>query len=219
MKLIRTITLNVCCLAAVVASAQFRFGLKVETSWNNLTIKEDVDFKTRSRMGFNAGPMVEWNFDRNAVIDASLLYCHRSVEVQDALVTDENGKLVTDDKSNFRRDYLELPINIKYKFNIPAFGGKVTPFVMSGPSVSFLLKNTDENNDYSKVVLSWTAGLGVELWNHFQISAHYSKGLTNSFKDIVYTAATSSGGDITSFKTNPITAKDYNWTVSAAYIF
>ena len=108
------------------------------------------------------------------------------------------------------RDYIEIPVNLKWKIGIPAVGSLVTPYIFTGPSFAFLTKKEDIKHAYENKTfdVAWNVGAGVQLFNKLQIGASYGFGLTKAveaFSDDVNAAG--------------IEGKNRYWTVTAAYLF
>ena len=115
-------------MTASVASAQFRIGPRLGVEVNSLKFNEDV-FNSDNRAGFTGGLMAEFNIPVvNLAFDASVMYVRR---VKDINFKNEDGV-----KSN--SDYIEIPINFKWKIGLPVVGKIVTPYVFTGPSFAFL---------------------------------------------------------------------------------
>lgn len=185
--------------SAVPASAQIKFGLKVGTAINHLKFNNVADAwvdltDSGNRAGFVGGGMVELTVPLVGLcFDASVLYVHR---------TSSNK---TDSDNAIARDYIDIPINLKYKFSIPAVGSLVKPFLTTGPSFAFLTskKEIQEALDNKSTDISWNFGLGVEFLSHLQIAASYGFSLGNTL----------------SSSSESIEGKNRYWTVTAAYLF
>ena len=129
-------------------------------------------------------------------LDASVLYAHRENELYL-----EGTKL--------KRDYLDIPVNVKYKLQIPVLCKVIAPFVTTGPDFSLLLGDTDKGDFKTrKWNTSWNVGFGAELFRKIQIHANYGIGITKAFEYI--------GKDVDS---TPVKGKDNYWTITAAYMF
>ena len=179
-----------------VAMAQVRFGVKGGVTINELKWDKDI-VGSDNRAGFTAGVMMEIGMPVVGLgIDASVLYAHR-----------ENDLYLEETK--LKRDYLDLPINLKYKLQIPVLNKIIAPFVTTGPDFALLLGDTDKG-DFStrKWNTSWNVGFGAELFKKVQIHANYGIGMTKAFEYI--------GKDVDS---TPVEGKDNYWTITAAFMF
>lgn len=190
------------------AAAQFRVGPKIGTEINSLHFSSDVkdNFSSSNRAGFTGGITAEFTVPVIGVgCDLSVMYVHRVNNV-----TSTNS----DFKSN-KKDYIEIPLHFKYKFGLPVIGKVFTPYVFTGPAISFLTSKKAISEAYKCKAydLAWNFGVGVQLVSHLQIGASYGLGLTNSYK-----AESVDGSNI-----NPIQVvknlKNNYWTVTAAWLF
>lgn len=178
---------------AIPASAQFRWGPKVGLDVSNMHFSKDV-FDSSNQTGFTGGIMAEFQVPIIGLcFDGSVMYARRNAE----LSSTENGRTYSE---TFKRDYIDIPINLKYKFNFPVISRIVVPYLTTGPNFSFLMgKNRVEGGKRSTV--AWSFGLGAELISHLQIGASYNFGITKaSDADGVY-------------------GKDRYWAVTAAWLF
>ena len=198
-------------MSAAPASAQiFRWGVKVGTEVSSMKFDTSV-FDGENRAGFTGGVMAELNVPIiNIGLDVSLMYVHRvgaTIGNGDAA---ENSVL---DNKNFRnRDYLEIPLNLKYKFGLPVVGKFVSPYVFTGPSFAVLASKRAiaEGIENRKVDISWNLGLGLQILNHVQIGASYGWGMNRAMK-IVGTPAGINPSDLN--------VKSNQWTITAAWLF
>ena len=182
--------------ASSTAQAQVRFGVKGGITLNELKWDKDIVSKD-NRAGFTLGLMMEIGLPVVGLgTDASVLYAHR-----------ENDLYLEDTK--LKRDYLDLPLNLKYKLQIPVLNKIIAPFVTTGPDFALLLGDTDKG-DFStrKWNTSWNVGFGAELFRKVQIHANYGIGMTKAFEYI--------GKDVNS---TPVKGKDNYWTITAAFMF
>ena len=195
-----TIIIALAIIANATAQAQFRFGVKGGITINELKWDKDIVSK-ENRAGFTAGLMVEAGLPVVGLgIDASVLYAHR----QDDLYLEEGAQV-----TKLKRDYLDIPVNVKYKIQIPVLSKIISPFVTTGPDFALMLGDTDKGDFKSrKWNTSWNVGFGAELFRKVQIHANYGIGLTKAFEYI--------GKEVDS---TPIKGKDKLWTITAAYLF
>ena len=194
---IRIIVLAVVAMIiALPASAQFRFGIKAGVALNSLHFSSDYleNLNSDNRAGFTGGLMAEFMLPIGGLgLDASLMYVHRSAE--EGVDTDAGEGEV----SFAKRDYIEIPINLKYKFSIPAVSSIVAPYIFTGPSIAFLV--SDSKDIYKKCDFAWNVGAGVELIRHLQVSASYGFGITKLVAE------------------RDANVKNRYWTLTAAYLF
>lgn len=203
MKSLKAITLvAVIALAGVMtANAEIRFGIKAGTNINKLHLSEVTDnFKSENRCGFTGGVMTEFTVPIVGIgFDISLMYTHMEGE----LIDGRNEGTVT-------KNFLEVPLNLKYKLNIPVINNIVRPMLFTGPTMAVKLDNSIVNDIKAKrMQWGWNVGVGVELIKHLQISGGYTIGINN----IVDTAIKNVN------VTDNVKAKNNYWTVTAAWLF
>lgn len=192
-------------LSSTPADAQIKFGIKAGANFNSLKFNQDL-FNDDNRAGFNGGVMLEFTMPIIGVgMDASVMYVHRSGE--DFTDYDEAGNKIS---TSTGRDYIDIPLNLKYKLSLPGIGSLVKPFVTTGPSFAFLVskKNINEFIKNKSCDIAWNFGFGIELFSHVQVAASYGLGLTNTLEYV----------DIDN-NNETIEGKNRYWTVTAAYLF
>ena len=211
MKILRSsllIAVTMVAMCVAPAEAQVRFGLKAGVTLNSLHLNKNIGsdlVSSNNRAGFTGGIMAEIGLPVVGLgIDASVLYSRR---------TDDLGPY--SDNSTLKRDYINVPINLKYKLSLPLIGKFVKPFATTGPEFSFLVgdnfKDFSLSNTFngSKMNLAWNIGAGLEVMSRVQVHANYSLGMTRALK---WTGLVS-GDDYDS------SGKDKYWTVTVAYLF
>lgn len=208
-KSIKRICAAVVMIAAltVPAAAQISFGPKVGVAVNDLKFSEDV-ISADNRAGFTGGLMLEVMLPiANLGLDASVMYVHRTVDVLGEYNEETNGYSVLSDKG---RDYIEVPINLKWKIGLPVVGSIVTPYLFTGPSFAFLTSKKAVTEAYKNKSfdLAWNFGFGVQLVNKIQVGASYGLGLTKAVEAVD-----------SEFKGVNIEGKNRYWTITAAYLF
>lgn len=204
MKLFKSIVAAVIVAAGVCAapaSAQFRIGPKVGINVSKLHLNSST-FDSENRAGFNAGLMTEFTVPVLGIgFDASVMYVRRN----DRFMGEYEGEKGT---LNTHRDYIDIPINFKWKIGVPVISSIVKPFLTTGPSFAFLTsKRSFEEFKNKKCDVAWNFGLGVELLKHVQVAASYGIGINKSVEAI------------SNNQTSDIAGKNRYWTVTAAYLF
>lgn len=180
------------------ASAQFAWGPRVGVEVNKLHFDKST-FDSDNRAGFTGGLQAEFTIPIvNLAFDASVMYVHRTLSPEAVGATSRKNS-----------DYIEIPINFKYKLGLPAIGHIITPYVFTGPSFAFLTSKTAINDalKHKKTDIAWNFGLGVQLINHLQIGASYGLGLTKAVEAV------------SSYQGVNIDGKNRYWTVTAAWLF
>ncbi|MDE5814003.1 MAG: PorT family protein [Muribaculaceae bacterium] len=190
------------------ASADFRFGVKAGLNFNKLNYKiqnwqqaseelKNVDNQT----GWMAGVMAEFTIPIvNIGADASILYARQNLSKNEEKYYDN-------------QNFLDIPINLKWKIGLPVVGKFISPIIYTGPDFLFALNKETLNNIKTKTCeVGWNVGIGVELLRHLQVEAGYCIGLNNVMK---YTNAVT--GDLVNQQ--DLKAKKNYWTLTAAYLF
>lgn len=182
-------------LAAVPAFAQFKIGPRIGVNVNSLHFNTET-FNEENRMGFTGGlqaelmvPVLGFGFD------ASVMYVKRSSRWGDHHQESVNS------------DYIEIPVNLKYKFGLPLVGSFVKPYLFTGPSFAFLTskKVVSDVIHNRKNSTAWNFGFGLEFVKHLQIGASYSVGMSKSVT--------------VDDKNSSIYGRNRYWTVTAAWLF
>lgn len=193
--------LTVAC--AMPASAQFSWGPKVGFTTSELHFDESV-IDSDNQTGFTGGLMGEFMLPVfNLGVDASVMYVHRAAKVG------AEGYGVT----TIKRDYVEIPINLKWKIGLPVVSNIVTPYIFTGPSFAFLCSKKDfkEFAENKTCDVTWNFGIGLQLLSKVQIGANYGLGLSKSVEAKLPVNAKDSE--------KIYSGKDRYWTVTAAYLF
>ena len=205
------LALTVAILCAGAANAQFKFGIKAGLLVNKISLNNDL-FKSDNSCGWTAGPMVEFTVPIiGLTFDAGLMYARMNNAADVTITTDTAGSATPVENNVYGKNFLEIPINLKYKFTIPVLGSIFRPYIFTGPNFAFRLDKAYEDklaNLKSRTCqVAWNVGLGFELVKHLQIGASYGFGINNIVDKV---------SDI---NTVDIKAKNNYWTVSAAYLF
>ena len=209
MKSIKTLLLALAIVIAIPASAQFRWGVRLGTEVNSMRLDKSV-FNNENRAGFTGGLMCEFTVPIIGVgFDLSAMYVHR---VSNSTVTTSNADdAALVESSRFKnRYYIEIPLNLKYKLSLPVVSKILVPYVTTGPSFSVLTSKRAITEAYKNKALdvAWNFGLGLQFFNHLQVSASYGIGLNKTVEFIGVTNATA-----------PIEGKNNYWTITAAWLF
>lgn len=191
------------------ANAEFRFGVKAGANFSSMHLNSGWKdtFKSDNTAGFTGGVMTEFTVPIIGIgMDLSLMYTH----VKNELKTN-NGQML--EEGTVGKNFLEIPLNIKYKINLPVVNNIVRPMIFTGPTFAFKLDKSVFNNIKTKTCqVGWNIGLGVEFFKHLQIAGGYTIGMNNVLKF--------TGGNIPGLGSiNDVKLKNNYWTVTAAYLF
>ncbi|MDE5649718.1 MAG: porin family protein [Duncaniella sp.] len=185
--------------SAITAQAQFKIGPRVGLTVNELHFNKSIT-DTDNQTGWTAGLTTEFTVPVIGIgFDLSAMYVRR------------NAKFLSENKlTKDNRDYIEIPLNLKYKFSIPVVSKVLVPYLGVGPSVSFLTSKRNIEGAYQNKSVDWALnfGFGVQLFSHLDVNARYGVGLTKAVQT-VSSQNTTAG----------IEGKNRYWTVSLAYLF
>ena len=201
--------------ATLPASAQFRIGPRLGIDVSSMSLDKSV-FDSNNRTGFTGGVQAEFTIPViNVGFDAAVMYVHR-VSDSDPKKLDQIWDAVTNESSLRKRDYIEIPVNVKYKVGIPVIGKIFTPYVYTGPSFAFLTskKAIMDAWENRSVDIAWNLGIGFQFFNHLQIAAQYGWGITKSVKYIGALTGLPGGINPSSFE-----GRNNAWTITAAWLF
>ena len=184
-------TLLIAVLGIGVADAQFRFGIKAGLNVNHLSTNISENLDKNNAAGWTAGLMTEFQVPVIGLcFDLSVMYARMNSE-----------------KELDNKNFIQIPVNLKYKISLPLVSRIIAPYIFTGPSFDFKLdKSTWEDVKTKTFQAVWNVGLGLELVRHLQIGASYGFGMNNILKT-VYSQA------------NPVKLHNNYWTVTAAYLF
>ena len=182
-------------------SAQVRLGVKGGLNISSVHFSTDV-LQSDNVTGFQIGPMIEGSLPLVGLgFDAAILYAQKGLET----------KTVSGEKTSLKNDYIDVPVNLKWKLGLPVM--KV--YLAAGPYVGFRVGGNKIWELPGSMVdqvktKSFSAGLnfgaGVELISHLQVGLNYGLGLTNNYSMESLSLTKSDG-------------KNRGWSVTAAILF
>ena len=183
---------------AVPAKSQLKFGVKGGLNISSVHLNSDI-LKADNVTGFQIGPMIETTIPLIGVgLDAAILYSQKGMDV----------KSETGTSTNVKTDYIDVPVNLKWKFGLPIIKG----YLAAGPYIGFRVGGDNFWEIPGSVVgqvkaKNFSAGLnfgaGVELISHLQVGINYGLGLTDNYSAEKY----------------DLNAKNRGWSVTAAILF
>ncbi len=175
--------------------AQISFGVKGGLNISSVKLSKDI-ISSDNVTGFHIGPMVEMMLPFTGLgFDAAILYSQKGLDTELESIT---------------TDYIDVPVNVKWKFGLPIIKG----FVAAGPYVGFRVggdKLWEEPQNLANQIKakSFGAGInigaGVEVISHIQVGVNYGIGLTENYS--IYKDG------------NSTEAKTRTWSISAALLF
>ncbi len=228
MNTIKRILIALCVILASATVAQAKpiaFGVKAGLNVNSIKFNKDIKnlVSSDNSCGWTAGVMADFTIPIIGLgCDVSLMYArmNNSSDVIYNIPTAPgdvvSGSTITTTPSEndnlYGKNFLEIPINLKYKFTLPVVSSFLKPYIFTGPNFAFRLdksvSNTLQNIKSRTCQVAWNVGLGVELVNHVQIGASYAFGINNVVDKIT-----------DEVHVTEIKAKNNYWTVTAAYLF
>ncbi|MEY8609535.1 porin family protein [Parabacteroides segnis] len=183
---------------AVPAKSQLKFGVKGGLNISSVHLNSDI-LKADNVTGFQIGPMLETTIPLIGVgLDAAILYSQKGMDVKSGTGT----------STNVKTDYIDVPVNLKWKFGLPIIKG----YLAAGPYIGFRVGGDKFWEIPGSVVgqvkaKNFSAGLnfgaGVELISHLQVGINYGLGLTDNYSAEKY----------------DLNAKNRGWSVTAAILF
>ncbi len=183
---------------AVPAKSQLKFGVKGGLNISSVHLNSDI-LKADNVTGFQIGPMIETTIPLIGVgLDAAILYSQKGMDVKSGTGT----------STNVKTDYIDVPVNLKWKFGLPIIKG----YLAAGPYIGFRVGGDKFWEIPGSVVgqvkaKNFSAGLnfgaGVELISHLQVGINYGLGLTDNYSAEKY----------------DLNAKNRGWSVTAAILF
>lgn len=183
---------------AVPVKSQLKFGVKGGLNISSVHLNSDI-LKADNVTGFQIGPMIETTIPLIGVeLDAAILYSQKGMDV----------KSETGTSTNVKTDYIDVPVNLKWKFGLPIIKG----YLAAGPYIGFRVGGDKFWEIPGSVVgqvkaKNFSAGLnfgaGVELISHLQVGINYGLGLTDNYSAEKY----------------DLNAKNRGWSVTAAILF
>ncbi|MDE5839558.1 MAG: PorT family protein [Muribaculaceae bacterium] len=169
-----------CCLLILMAvmltslssSAQLRYGFRLGGSIARATLGDTPGLSVKNGSGFSGGLLLEWQLENCGFApDIAVLYTRYSSRLIDE----------TSGPASIGRNFIEVPVHLKYKFYLSATNNLVAPMVYTGPSLLFRLgKGNPEQAAGKSVQPGWDLGIGLDIINFIQISAGYRFGLGNA---------------------------------------
>lgn len=161
------------------ARAQFRYGINAGVSIAKPDLSGTVGTGAviESGAGFRGGLTLEYQVPTlGLAFDASVDYLRYNLRL-----ANERG---ASDYTDIGRNFIEVPLNIKYKFWLGNFHNLVAPMVMTGPSFMFNLDKQPENAPLTQKRFQpgWNVGLGFDIINFIQLNAGYRFAFGNAIK-------------------------------------
>ncbi|MDE5586407.1 MAG: PorT family protein [Muribaculaceae bacterium] len=159
-------------LSSLSASAQLRYGFRLGGSFAKASLSDAPGMSMKNGSGFSGGILLEYQMESNGFApDIAVLYTRYSSR----LIDEVSGP------AKLGRNFIEVPLHLKYKFYLSSTNNLVAPMVYTGPSLLVRLgKGNPEQISTKSVQPGWDLGIGVDIINFIQLSAGYRFGLGNA---------------------------------------
>ena len=202
-----------------VQAKPINFGIKAGLNVNKLHFNKDFkhDFNKSNSCGWTAGVMAEFTVPVIGIgMDAAIMYSRMNNGNDVNYTVADPGSVAQEESVNlYGKNFIDIPINIKYKFTIPVIASVLKPYVFTGPDFAFRM-DKNVTDAYAKLKsrtfqMAWNVGLGLEFINHLQIGASYGFGCNKIVETLHIDEATHVNMDDN--------VKNNYWTVSVAYLF
>ena len=162
-------------LSSLSASAQLRYGFRLGGSIARASLCDAPDMAMKNGSGFSGGLLLEWQMENNGFApDIAVMYTRYSSRLIDE----------TSGPAKIGRNFIEVPLHLKYKFFLSAANHLVAPMVYTGPSMFIRLGHSNPEKISTKTVQpGWDVGVGLDVVNFIQITAGYRFGLGNAIAE------------------------------------
>lgn len=146
-------------------------------------------FASDNTTGFTGGVQAELSLPLGLGVDASLMYTRRAA----------------------KSDFINIPLNVKWNLGLPIIGNFLSPYIFTGPDFAFNVSSKAIKAAWNNksVDVAWNFGLGLQFFSHLQVSAAYGLGITKYAHSFGLTESTK----------DQVSARNNNWTVTAAWLF
>ncbi len=168
----RLIILLVIILMSLSATAQLRYGFRLGGSFAKASLSDAPGMSMKNGSGFSGGLLLEYQMESCGFApDIAVLYTRYSSR----LIDEVSGPV------KLGRDFIEVPLHLKYKFYLSSTNNLVAPMIYTGPSLLVRLgKGNPEQLSTKSLQPGWDVGIGLDIINFIQLSAGYRFGIGNA---------------------------------------
>ncbi len=162
-------------VSSLPSTAQLRYGFRLGGAFSAASLSDAPGMSMKNGSGFSGGLLLEYQMENNGFApDIAVLYTRYSSKLMDEV----SGP------AKIGRDFIEVPLHLKYKFYLSSTNNLVAPMIYTGPSLLFRLgKGNPEQISTKSVQPGWDVGIGLDIINFIQLSAGYRFGLGNALSE------------------------------------
>ena len=159
-------------LFSLCAEAQLRYGFRLGGSFATPSLSDASGMSVKKGSGFSGGLLLEYQMENNGFApDIAVLFTRYSSRLIDEVAG----------PAKLGRNFIEVPLHLKYKFFLSSTNNLVAPMVYTGPSLLIRLgKGNPEQMSTKSLQPGWDLGVGLDIINFIQLSAGYRFGLGNA---------------------------------------
>ncbi len=159
-------------LTSLSSAAQLRYGFRLGGSFAKASLSHAPEMSMKNGSGFSGGLLLEWQMGNNGFApDIAVLY----TRYRSRLIDEVSGP------ASIGRNFIEIPLHLKYKFFLSSSNNLVAPMIYTGPSLLIRLgKGNPEQLSTKSAQPGWDVGIGLDIINFIQLSAGYRFGLGNA---------------------------------------
>lgn len=152
--------------------AQLRYGFRFGGDIAAARLDNAEKWSLCNRSGFTGGLVLEYQLPTCGFApDIAVLYGRHNTRLQ---IADASPV-------SFGRNFIDIPLHLKYKFWLRSFSRLMGPMLYTGPTFSFRLDHNDATPLRThRVQYGWDAGIGFDIINFIQLTAGYRFALGNS---------------------------------------
>lgn len=172
-SIVTTVTVCIMTICGINASAQLRYGFRFGGEFAGSTLSGAPEGTgLRNGSGFSGGLVLEYQAPRCGLApDIAVTYSRHNTRL-----TDQDGSA-----RSFGRNFIDIPLHLKYKFWLPAIHDLAGPMVYTGPAASIRLDHDDAAPlSTHRLQWGWDVGVGFDIVNFIQITAGYRFALGNA---------------------------------------
>lgn len=160
---------------SLTSEAQLRYGFRFAGDFADASLSGAPGYSVVNKSGFSGGLALEYQMQScGLAADIAALYTRLNYQLR---LPDETMK-------SLGRDFIEVPVHLKYKFWLKSFHELVAPMVYTGPSLLFRTGHDSPEPPVSnRIQPGWDVGIGFDIVNFIQISGGYRFALGNAAGD------------------------------------